>query len=201
MEHQKGSEVREADYPIDNLFLNRWSSRAMSGEKISEKELFTLFEAARWAPSSFNEQPWAFIYAMRGTKEWENFFEVLGEFNQSWCKDAGALICLISSKSFSGSGEPNWNNMSDAGAAWENLALQGSLTGLVVHGMAGFDKEKARKNLKVPEEYEIVHMIAVGKKGDISNLPENIRENEKPNKRKPIKEFVFKGQFSENGDL
>ncbi len=195
MEYKKGSSVRKADYTVSKIFLDRWSPRAMSGESISEKELFTLFEAARWAPSSFNEQPWAFVYARRDTKDWNTFLGILADFNQVWCKNAAALICLISKKTFKHSGKPNRNHLSDAGAAWENLALQGSLMGLVVHGMSGYDVEKARKELKIPDEYDIVHMISVGKPGSPLELPENVKQNEKPNDRKHVGEFVFEGHF------
>ena len=195
MHYQKGSLVRKADYPIDKLFLDRWSPRAISGEPISDEELFTLFEAARWAPSNANEQPWRFIYAKRDTKHWQKFFNILGEFNQMWCKNAAVLICLIAKKNFNKDNSPNRNALSDTGAAWENLALQGSLMGLVVHGMAGYDVEKARSDLEVLEDYEVVHMIAIGKPGPISVLHERMQKSEKPNDRKPIKEFIFEGKF------
>ncbi len=195
MKYEKGSAVRKPDYEIDKIFLDRWSPRAMSGEGISKEELFTLFEAARWAPSSFNEQPWRFIYAQRDTEDWERMFNLLGDFNRMWCKNAAVLVCLVSSKKFKESGKPNRNGVSDAGAAWENLALQASLKGLVAHGMAGYDVEKARKELKVPEDYEIIHMFAIGKPGDVSELPEGVQKMEKPNSRKPVKEFVFEGSF------
>ena len=201
MKYEKGSDTRKADYPVDKIFLDRWSPRAMSGETISEEELFTLFEAARWAPSDLNEQPWRFIYAYRDTKDWDKMFEILADFNKMWCKNAAVIICLISKKTSSVSwriGQPYKNHMSDAGAAWENLALQGSSMGLVVHGMAGYDIEKARKELKIPDDYEIVHIIAVGKPGDISVLDERMQKAEKPNDRKHVKEFVFRGQFKEN---
>lgn len=192
---EKGSEVRKSDYPISEIFLNRWSPRAMSGESISDEELMTLFEAARWAPSASNEQPWRFIYAKRENKEqFDKFFDLLIEFNQLWAGNAAALVCLCAYKKTKDDKE-NRNFMSDAGSAWENLALQGSLMGLVVHGMAGYDVEKARKELNISEDYEIVHMIAIGKSGDLDKIPERMRKSEHPNERKPIGEFVFEGEF------
>lgn len=205
MGYQKGSEVRKADYPIYKLFLDRWSPRAMSGEEITDEELMTLFEAARWAPSSSNEQPWRFVYAKRDTPHWNRLFGLLVEFNQMWCKNAAVLVCLIAKKSFKCKKDekeedceekPNRNHMSDSGAAWENLALQASLKGLVCHGMAGYDVEKAREELKVPDDYEVVHMFAIGKPGDISVLHERMQKSEKPNTdRNPVKDFIFEGEF------
>lgn len=207
MEYQKGSAVREPDYPIEDIFLDRWSPRAMSGEPITEVELMSLFEAARWAPSSSNEQPWRFIYAKTNTPHWDKMFNLLVEFNQMWCKNASVLVCLIAKKSFKCKKDEkeedcvekqNRNHMSDSGAAWENLALQASLKGLVCHGMAGYDVELARKNLKIPDDYEVIHIFAIGKPGSLEMIHERMRKNEKPNTdRKPISEFVFEGEFKE----
>jgi nitroreductase len=193
---KKGSTIRKPDYPIDKIFLDRWSPRAMSGEPISDEELFPLFEAARWAPSSSNLQPWRFIYAKRDTPNWNKFFNLLVEFNQMWCKNAAALVCLISKK-INKDGKLDRNHMSDAGAAWENLALQASLKNLVCHGMGGYDIELARKNLKVPKDYEIIHMFAIGKPGEISVLHERMQKSENPSERNPVKDFIFEGEFKE----
>ena len=195
MKIKRGSKFRKPGYPVDRIFLDRWSSRAMCGKKISEKELMSLFEAARWAPSAFNEQPWRFIYSIKGTKEWKKMLGTLGEKNQIWCKNSAALVCLISKKNFSHNGNPNRNHLSDAGAAWENLALQGCSKGFVIHGMAGFNFEKARKELKIPKDYDIVQMIAIGKCGNPKDLPEEMQKLENPNNRKSLKEIVFKGKF------
>ena len=192
MEH--GSNIRKSDYPIDKIFLNRWSPRAMSGEPVTDNEMFTLFEAARWAPSSYNIQPWRFIYAKRDTNEWTTFFNLLGEFNQLWCKNAAALICLIAKK-IDGEGKPNRNAVSDAGAAWENLALQASISGLVAHGMNGFDYDRAKTELEIPDDYQVVHMIAIGKPGSISSIPERMQKAEHPSDRKPLKELIFEGKL------
>ena len=199
MQYKKGSEVRKADYPIDKIFLNRWSPRAMSGEELTDTELFTLFEAARWAPSNNNEQPWRFIYAKRDTKHFDKFFKILGEFNQLWTKNASVLICLVAKRTFTAKEPPvlNRNNMSDSGSAWENLALQASVMGLVAHGMAGFNVEKARKDLKVPDDFDIVHMIAIGKHGPLSSIPERMQKSEVPNSRRPVAESIFEGEFKQ----
>ena len=196
---KKGSEFRKSDYPINKIFLDRWSPRAMSGEPISDEELFTLFEAARWAPSNNNEQPWRFIYAKKGTKHFDKLFNLLVEFNQLWAKDASVLICLVAKKNFTKEGNyPNRNHMSDSGSAWENLALQASLNNIVAHGMGGYDVEKARTELKIPEDHEVVHIIALGKPGSLQNLPERMQKSETPNTRKPLKELVFEGSFGNN---
>ncbi len=192
---KKGSDFRKPEYPINPLFLDRWSPRAMSGESLKDEELMSLFEAAKWAPSSSNIQPWRFIYAKRNSKNWDKFFNLLVEFNQLWCKNASALICLIAKKT-DDNNSPNRNALSDAGAAWMSLALQASLKNLVAHGMAGFDVEKTRKELKIPDDYEIVHMIAVGKPAPPSVLPERMQKSESPNSRKNISEIVFDGEFT-----
>ncbi len=198
MQYKKGSEFRKPEYEIDKIFLDRWSPRAMSGEDLDDDELMSLFEAARWAPSSSNEQPWRFIYAKRGSEQWERFFNLLIEFNQIWCRNASVLCCLVSKKTFTKEGNENRNFMSDAGAAWENLALQGSLKGLVVHGMAGFDVERTRAELEIPEDYEVVHIFAIGKPGSLDMIPERMRKSEIPSERKPLDEIVFEGKFKKN---
>src|SRR5215468_9437686 len=129
----KGSQIRKADYAIEPLLLDRWSPRAMSGEEISHEELMRLFEAARWAPSSFNAQPWHALYARRNTEHWQTFFDLLVDANKTWAKNAAALVVFISRQIFDD--EPSVTHSYDCGAAWENFALQGFRQGLVVHGM------------------------------------------------------------------
>ncbi len=191
----KGSEVRKADHPIDTLFLDRWSPRAMSGEAVSEAELMTLFEAARWAPSSYNNQPWRFLYARRDTGNWELFFDLLVEFNQGWASSAAALIVFVSRKTFEHNGEPSVTHSFDTGAAWENLALQGWLKGLVVHGMQGFDYERARTDLSIPEEFQVEAMAAVGRPAKVEDLPAELREREAPSDRRKLAQTICEGKF------
>jgi nitroreductase len=191
----KGSEKRKADHPIDNLFLDRWSPRAMSGETVSQEELMVLFEAARWAPSSYNNQPWRFLYAHRDTEHWQTFFDLLVEFNQSWAKNAGVLVLFISKNTFDMNGEPSVTHSFDTGAAWENLALQGWTSGLVVHGMQGFDFERARTALNIPEGFHVNAMAAIGKPGDISALPEGLKERELPSDRRKLDQTICEGPF------
>jgi nitroreductase len=192
----KGSEKRKADYPIDAVFLDRWSPRAMSGEGIPEEELLTLFEAARWAPSSFNNQPWRFLYARRDTVHWPLFFDLLVDFNKTWVKEAAALVLFISRTTFEHNDEISVTHSFDTGAAWENLALQGSLKGLVVHGMQGFDYEKARTSLKIPEGFQVEALAAIGKPGKKEDLPEKLRERETPNDRRKLSETIFEGPYA-----
>jgi nitroreductase len=191
----KGSAKRKADHPIDKLFLDRWSPRAMTGEPISEEDLMSLFEAARWAPSSYNNQPWRMLYARRDTEHWQVFFDLMIEFNQSWAKDAAVLVLFISKTHFVFNGEPSVTHSFDTGAAWENLALQGALKGLVVHGMQGFDYEGARTALNIPEGYDVEAMAAIGRPAAAETLPEDLRSREEPSDRRKLEETICEGPF------
>ena len=189
------SRYRKPEFDVDEIFLNRWSPRAMSGEEISEAELMSLFEAAKWAPSSFNNQPWRFLYTRRNSENWGLFFDLLAEFNQAWAKNASALIVIISRKTFDHNGKPSRTHSFDTGAAWQNLALQGALKGLAVHGMQGFDYDKAREVLNVSDDYAVEAMVAVGMPGKVEELPEKLREREFPSTRKRLAEIVFGGKL------
>lgn len=191
----KGSEKRHADHPIDALFLDRWSPRAMSGEEIEESELMVLFEAARWAPSSYNNQPWRILYARRNTENWPIFFDLLADANKAWAKHAAALLLFVSKTTFDHNNKPCITHSFDAGSAWENLALQGSLRGLVAHGMQGFDAERARTELGIPDGFHVEAMIAVGRPGNVEDLPEEQRSRETPNARRPLAETICEGPF------
>lgn len=191
----KGSERREAGYPVDELFLDRWSPRALSGEGMSEEELMTLFEAARWAPSSYNNQPWRILYARRGTEHWPTFLGLLVEGNRAWAEKAAALLLFVSKTTFDFNGQPYPTHSFDTGAAWENLALQATLNGLVAHGMQGFDYERARTALAIPEGFRVEAMAAVGRPGKAEDLPQHLREREAPSPRKKLAEMVCEGPF------
>lgn len=190
------TEVRKADRPIDPIFLRRWSPRAMAGASVSADDLATVFEAARWAPSSYNEQEWRFLYAHREGPHWRTFFELLAEGNRAWCDRAGVLIVVLSHRVFARNGKSNPVHSFDTGAAFENLALQGCRMGLVVHGMAGFDYERARTALAVPDDYAVEAMVAIGHPGDPATLPEGLRKIEAPSQRKPVAELAREGKFS-----
>jgi len=191
---------RTADYAIDPLFLERWSPRAFTPEIISEADLLKLFEAARWAPSSYNSQPWRFIYARRGTAHWDKLLGLLNEFNQSWAKGAAALAIVVSKETMAVPGQdkeiPSHSHSFDAGAAWAMLALQATRLGWQAHGMVGFDIPRAASELKVPAGYRVEAAIAIGKPGDKSQLPEGLRARETPSPRHPVSATAFEGTFS-----
>lgn len=186
---------RQPEFPVQEILVHRWSPRAMSGQPISLEELNTLFEAARWAPSSYNEQPWRFTYAMRDTEAWPFYLSWLMETNRSWCVHAAALILIVSKKTFSHNGKPNAVHLFDAGAAWENLAIQGVRMGLVVHAMAGFDGNKATQGANIPADYSVCTMVAVGRPGEVEALPEPLRSREIPSGRKSISQLAFEARF------
>lgn len=192
----KGSDRRIAGFSVDPLFIDRWSSRAMSGEAIGEAELMTLFEAARWAPSCGNFQPWRFLYARRDTDFWTAFFDLLNSGNRGWAERAGALVLVISRTHFDGDGRSCVTHSYDAGAAWQNIALQAWMKGMVAHGIAGFDAERARRVLRVPSAYAIEAMIVLGRRGDPALLPEAQQKREQPNDRRPLLQSVCEGPFS-----
>ena len=191
----KGGEIRQREHAVDVLFLDRWSPRAMSGEEITQEDLMTLFEAARWAPSSYNNQPWRILYARRDSEYWPLYLNLLSEFNRAWVQHAAALLLFVSKKNFDHSGEPSVTHSFDTGAAWENLALQGSLKGFVMHGMQGFDYDRARTELKIPDEYHIEAMAAVGKPGAKESLPEALQQREMPSDRRQLNKTICEGLF------
>ncbi len=189
---------RTADHPINPLFLDRWSPRAFDGQPVPEADLMTMLEAARWAPSSSNLQPWRFLYTIKGRLHWEQFLGFLNEGNRAWCKEAGALLVLVSqgTRQVPGKGEVlSYTHSHDAGCAWGFLALQVTMMGYHAHGMAGFDKERAAHDLAVPGPYRVEQMIAVGRRSDPATLPEAVRAREQPNTRRSLAETVMEGGF------
>ena len=189
---------RIADHPIHSIFLERWSPRAFTGEEISQEELLALFEAARWAPSASNIQPWRFVYARRGTEHFASMLETLDEGNQRWAKKASALVIVLSKThrlTSAGEVRPAYTHAFDTGAAWFALALQAQLAGWHAHAMAGVDRDKAVRVLGVPEHHRVEAAVAIGRIADPSTLPDDLRERERPSQRKPIGEFVFEGRF------
>jgi len=188
--------TRKSAYGVNHMILNRWSPRSFSGEDISDQDLFALFEAARWAPSSYNNQPWRFIYAKRNSKHWDTILNLLVDFNKQWCANASALVVIISKKTFDYNGKPSVTHQFDSGAAWENLALQATSQGLITHAMQGFDYERARKDLAIPDEYDVMAMVAIGKKGATEKLLPELQQREAPSDRKPLSEIVMEGKFA-----
>ena len=185
---------RKAEHPINELILNRQSKRAMSGDALSDEELFSLFEAARWAPSSFNAQPWRFVFARQGTETFKELHSTLSEGNKPWNEKSAVLIVLCSKKT-DYKGRENNKHVFDAGAAWENLALEAETRGLIIHPMGGFDNEAARKAVKIPEDYEVIILITVGKEGKLEDLSPELQERETPSQRNTLKELVFENEF------
>lgn len=196
---QYAASTRISDYAIDPLFLNRWSPRAFKDETIPEEELMTLFEAARWAPSCFNSQPWRFLYARRHTPDWERFLSLLIDFNQSWAKNASALVFIVSNTMMT---DPATNKRTlspshtfDAGAAWAQLGLQATRSGWRAHAMAGFDHERARVELNIPDEYRIEAAVAIGRQGDRATLTERLQDREAPSTREALATITMEGGF------
>lgn len=192
--------ARTSAHPIDRLFLERWSPRAFSGEEIPVEELLTLFEAARWAPSAMNAQPWRFVYARRGTPAFGRFLAALAPANQAWAGQAAALVALVSEERMTLPGKdapvPSASHSFDAGAAWAQLALQAHLRGWSAHAMGGFDQQKGAAAIELPPHHRLEIFIAVGRRGDPSGLPEWARNREQPNGRKPVEELVREGKFT-----
>lgn len=190
---------RKPDHPIDPAFFERWSPRAFGDAAITKDELNVIFEAARWAPSSFNSQPWRFLYALRGTEAFARFVDLLVPFNQDWARHASALVFVVSSSTFvrPGNTEPQSTRSYsfDTGAAWGHLALQATKLGWYTHGMGGLDYERAKTELRLPPECKVECAVAIGKLGDKAALPEQLRDGETPSPRKPLAEFVFEGGF------
>ncbi|MGO8317873.1 nitroreductase family protein [Rhizobium johnstonii] len=196
------SNHRESDYPIDPMFLDRWSPRAFTGEIIEEAQLLGLLDAAHWAPSSANHQPWRFIYGLKGSEHWEIFVALLNDSNQEWARNASALIFVVSRASTGAAGsteeKPSYTHSFDAGAAWGHLAIRARLSGLYAHGMGGIKHEEIRQAFAIPEGYRVEAGVAVGRLADKSVLSERNQAREFPSQRKPLSEVAFNGRFVAN---
>ncbi len=172
--------------------LHRWSPRAFADRPVPAEDLKRAFEAARWAASSYNEQPWRFVVGHRGDPVYQAIFESLIGFNQMWAKSAPILVISVARKHFSHSGEVNLHAWHDVGAASANLTAQLTALGLHAHSMAGFDHAKAKQSLHIPDDFDTVAVIAIGYLGNPDSLPEQMRTQEvAPRQRKDLKEIVF----------
>jgi nitroreductase len=194
---------RQSEYPIDPLFLERWSPRAFTGELMPSQDLLTILDAAHWAPSASNLQPWRFVYALNGDKHWADLLGLLVEANQRWAKNASALIIVISkthTTSRTGESTPSYTHAFDSGTAWGTLALQAHLMGYHSHGMGGIDRQKAFDTLNVPEGYRVEIAVAVGKLAARETLPDDLRERETPNSRVALADVAFEGSFTGKRD-
>lgn len=185
---------------VDPLFLERWSPRAFDGSAIPQADLDTIFDAARWAPSAFNYQPWRFLYAHRDTPDWSRFLDLLLPFNQQWVQHAGALVYILSDTVMQQPGsdeaKPLHSHSFDAGAAWALLALQATRLGYHSHAMTGVDFDRARIELGVPDRFRIEAAVAIGRQGDKSVLPEALQAREEPSGRNEITAFATPGNFA-----
>lgn len=191
------------DYPVHELIQNRWSPRAFSDRAIPAEVLRSLFEAARWAPSSNNEQPWAYLVAtMDDADSFEKALGSLVEFNANWAKKAPVLVIAVAELAFAKNNAPNRNAFYDVGAASLQLSIEATARGLVVHQMAGFDPETAKEAFNIPQGWEPIAAMAIGYPGETSSLPEPLQTREKaPRTRKPIREFVMSGQWGHTAEF
>ncbi len=193
----------ETQYPIHDLLRRRWSPRAFSDRRVDPAIMRSLLEAARWAPSSYNEQPWSFIVATKDDPvEFGRLLSCLVEGNIQWAQHAPVLMVSVARLSFEDDGKPNRHAFHDVGLAVANLIVQATALGLVVHQMAGIFPDKMRELYGIPEGYEAVAGIALGYPGDPQSLPEGLRKRElAPRERKPLTEFVFTGRWGQTSPL
>ncbi len=187
--------TRTPNAEVDDLFIDRWSPRAFSPEPIPRETLLRLFEAARWAPSAMNEQPWRFLYA--DTPETLDLFRpLLVDQNRVWADRAPVLVFVLGKRRYDYKDRPNKGYQFDAGAAWMSLALQARMLGLFTHGMAGIHYDDAYEALNVPaEDYEIIAAVAIGAMGDPEELPADVQAREAPSGRKALAEIAVSGVF------
>jgi nitroreductase len=187
----------ETSAPVHDLIRHRWSPRAFDSQPVEPEKLRSLFEAARWAASSYNAQPWYFIVATKDDLEdYKKILDCFVEFNQGWAKSAPVVALSVARMKFEHNGTPNNHAFHDVGQAAANLALQATALGLQVHQMAGILPDKAREIFGIADGYEAVAGIAIGYPGDPAALPDKLREQERaPRSRKPLDSFVFTGKW------
>lgn len=190
--------ARQTEHTILPLFTDRWSPRAFDPKPVDDATLMSLFEAARWAPSALNIQPWRFVYAKREDANWAAFLEPLMPGNRIWAAQASALVYVVSDTMMDYKGErhPSHSNSFDTGAAWMALALQARSMGLITHGMTGVDFDRVRRVAQVPDDFRIEAAVAIGYPGDKATLPEELQQREAPNGRRPVGETIFHGTMA-----
>ena len=189
---------RHAAHPVAEMFTQRWSPRAFTGEAIAEGEFNTILEAARWAPSASNLQPWRMIYCKRGTGNFDGFLGAINPGNQTWAKNAAALVCFASKTTLTkdGADVASPSHALDTGAAWMAFALQASLPGWHTHAMVGFNQEAMRKALHVPAGFALNMCVAVGRQGPRSLLTEALAARETPSQRHPLADIAIPDRMS-----
>ena len=186
---------RQPEASVDPMFPDRWSPRAFSDKPVSEDDLKSILEAARWSPSCYGEQPWRFIYATT-EEDRERFVDTLVEANKEWAADAPVLMFIAAKTSFTFNSRENWWARFDCGAAWMAMALQARKLGLYTHAMAGFDKDKAAELINLPKGYDMCTVVAIGYMGDPDDLPDHYKLMEQPNQRRHLNEISCEGTFS-----
>ncbi|MDR2166159.1 MAG: nitroreductase family protein [Zoogloeaceae bacterium] len=193
------SQTRQIERGVNPLFVERWSARAFDESTLTEAELQTVFEAARWAPSAYNAQPWRFLYARRGTPDWRKFLDFLIPYNRDWAQHASALIIALSARRLVPPGKTeaidSIYHSHDTGAAVGFLVLQAHLSGLNTRIIGGFDQEKVKSELGVPDDYAVESLIVIGRKGKPETLSESFRAREAPSERLPLQNLVAEGRF------
>ena len=195
------SETNKVGHDIHPLLMKRWSPKAFSSKMLSKEQIESLFEAARWAPSSFNEQPWAFIIASKQDDSYDALFDCLNENNKKWAVTAPLIGISLAKKFFDLNGRPNRHYMHDVGLAMAELATQATYMGICIHQMAGFFPGKVLEYFNVPDDYEPVAMFAIGYPGNKDDLPEGVIPKDKDMRtRKEIEEFVFTGNFGKTSE-
>ena len=190
-------------FAIHQLLRRRWSPLAFAGRPVEVEKMQRLLEAARWAPSSYNEQPWSFLIAAKeNAAEHDRMLQCLVEGNRVWAKNAPVLMISVASLSFAKNGKPNRHAFHDVGAAMADLTLQATIEGLFVHQMAGIDVDKTRTTYGIPTTHDPVAGIALGYPGDIDALSDSLKQRElAPRSRKAIGEFVFGGKWGEKSSV
>ena len=196
------TKLHDTAHLVHELIRRRWSPRAFSSRPVEREKLLSVLEAARWAPSSFNGQPWSFLVATKDDPaEFDRMLSCLVPQNQVWAKAAPVLMISVAKPHFEHNGKPNRHAWYDTGQAVAFLTLQATALDLGVHQMAGFSADKARELYAIPETAEPASAIALGYPGDPNSLDEKLRERElAPGKRKPLKEFVFAGRWGNPAD-
>ena len=194
------TDERSPGHPVDPIFINRWSARSFTGETMPEEDLLTMFEAARWAHSSANRQPWRFSYTLRGEPDFEQYVQFLDDGNQQWAHKAAAIVIVISAKfttpADGSAPRPIGTHSLDTGCALQSFTLQAAMMGYIAHPMAGIERERIVAGLGIDQErYRIEAAIAIGRLADKQFLPEKYREREKKSGRRPLAETAFKGMF------
>jgi nitroreductase len=193
--NEEALKARENPFAVHPLIISRWSQRSMSGEAIEEHDLQAVLDAAKWAPSSYNNQPWRFLYAKRNSPSWNLFFDLLVDANKEWVKNAGVIMVICSAKNFRHNQKPSTTHSFDTGAAWMCMALEAFHRGLVVHGMEGFDYEKARTVLKIPADVQVEAMVALGKAAPKERLSPALLKREVPSSRNPHPGYTSEGTY------